>query len=472
MAGAGGGRWGLGWGGGRGGGRGLTTVCNVSGATFTMGFFMGDFMDTLDVSRSALSLAWAVAMLGTALCGPLVGRAIDLRGPKLVMAVTSVFFVAALLWISKLSSLYEIFVMFFLARMGTTSLAAAAQNANSQWWVKYRARQMALANALGSVSFVYPSLLLLLREEFGWRGSWLVQGVAVLVIFSVIVFFLLDRPELFDLLPDGGGGNGYGGQISVEMGDMTALVDTVRFQQEAEPREGEPKETETETREELTNDPLEVTIEGGPLDEIHWRWQDALRTAWFWLFCTGIFLSYSFWSGFNFHFMEIAVDRGFSPADTSWVFPLVTISALVVCLTTGFSMDKLRNKSLTIVAGLLLCCFSLGCLLLVTFVDSIFVFNVFGLLYGSYIGLFGVAIPTVVASIFGRVDLGTIQAVASGAITLSLGLGPLFFGIVKDFSGSFDPALIFLMAGTAATALGLFLLGTPSPPLIRLSFQS
>ncbi|MDP2439542.1 MAG: MFS transporter, partial [archaeon] len=336
---------------------GLTTLCNVGGATFTMGFFMKDFMETLDVSRSALSLAWAVAMLGTALCGPLVGRAIDLLGPKLVMAVSTVFFVADLLWISKLSSLYEIFVMFFLARMGTTSLAAAAQNANSQWWVKYRARQMALANALGSVSFVYPSLLLLLREEFGWRGSWLVQGVVVLVIFSVIVFFLLDRPELFDLLPDGAGGNGYGEQISVEMGDMTALVDTVQFQLETEPREGEPKETETETREELTNDPLEVTIEGGPLEEIHWRWQDALRTAWFWVFCTGIFLAYSFWSGFNFHFREIAVDRGFSPEDTSWVFPLVTISALVVCLTTGFSMDKLRNKSLTIVAGLLLCCF-------------------------------------------------------------------------------------------------------------------
>src|SRR3989338_4200218 len=62
------------------------------GSTFAVGFFTPDFMDSLGMSRTALSFCWTLALLLTALFMPLSGRAVDKFGPRWVLFGCTIIF--------------------------------------------------------------------------------------------------------------------------------------------------------------------------------------------------------------------------------------------------------------------------------------------------------------------------------------------------------------------------------------------
>ena len=62
-------------------------------------------------------------------------------------------------------------------------------------------------------------------------------------------------------------------------------------------------------------------------------------------------------------------------------------------------------------------------------------------LYGSICGIQFVTNGILLADIFGRKALGSINGMAIAVSTASSGLGPLMFGACKDYMGSYRPML-------------------------------
>lgn len=71
---------------------------------------------------------------------------------------------------------------------------------------------------------------------------------------------------------------------------------------------------------------------------------------------------------------------------------------------------------------------------------------------------------TVFSFVFGRVDIGTIDSIASAFSTLFIGLAPLLFGITKDLTGSFDLILLITMILCCIMVPVLALSKNPDPP--------
>ena len=86
-------------------------------------------------------------------------------------------------------------------------------------------------------------------------------------------------------------------------------------------------------------------------------------------------------------------------------------------------------------------------------------------LYGSICGIQFVTNGILLADIFGRKALGSINGMAIAVSTASSGLGPLMFGACKDYMGSYRPILVFEFC--LLSTVGFLLTITPLPQRTR-----
>ena len=101
----------------------LTFFLSAVGATYGVGFFTKPLMEALEISRSVVSLCWTVALLGSALCLPLVGRAVDRFGVRVVLLVVVPPYALSLVWLGTVDHPVSMAFAFFALRL----LMAVAQ---------------------------------------------------------------------------------------------------------------------------------------------------------------------------------------------------------------------------------------------------------------------------------------------------------------------------------------------------------
>lgn len=430
---------------------GLAPLFNAPGASFAVGFFLPDFIEALGTSRSAISFAWTVAVCGTALVGPGVGRAIDLLGPKAVMFVATLAFTGAAFYISNMTATYQIFIAFFLIRLGNNTVSAAGNNANNQWWIKARARSTSFVVALSSLSFAYPALLAAIREHIDWRDCWTLQGGVIFIVFMTISFLLLDRPELFGFRPD---------ETLDQAGHGVPDIESTATYLDALPSPTHRAGTSNKNRNSTSSNDNRYTEQ---VEEVNWRWQEAFRTTWFWVVTIGLLFSYVHWSGFNFHYLQIIEETGLPPGSANRVFPVTAAVSVVCSLFAGQQFDRLHNKSLGIIVGILACALSLGSLLALHVWPLMSLLNVFAVCYGVFISTLSIGMQMIYAAVFGRTEIGTIQSVVQGANSIAVGIGPFAYGLTKELCGSFVPVLVLLQLLLLASAAVLYFNDHPVP---------
>ena len=70
----------------------LGLVMSSPAQTYTVSIFIEYFINDLGISRSLVSTLYAAGTLTGSFALPIVGRQIDRRGPRLIMAVTTILF--------------------------------------------------------------------------------------------------------------------------------------------------------------------------------------------------------------------------------------------------------------------------------------------------------------------------------------------------------------------------------------------
>ena len=387
------------------------------------------------------------------------------------------------------------------------------ENAMNQWFVRLRGKAFSAMGAIASISLVYPSVQLALRELLGWRAVWTVQGVFVLVSFSVISFFLLNRPEQYGLLPDAQTNHASGDYSMVEMVVISALAGDGDDGDDAKDRcddEEYEDEDEEEQKNEMQRDagltqgmidlqpldlPLrcqgipveprefeaapeseeeeeeEMPVEANLFEEIHWKWQDALKTGMFWSVASSSVASCLMWAGFNFHFIEILQDRQLVGAEISTLYPATSVAGILMTMCCGAVFDKLKVKSYGLILGNCAMAVAIGFLMLMQVYPSVLLVLLYGVSFGAMDALLSLGSLTIFASVFGRVDIGTIDPVGGGIGTVAVGVGPLLFGYAREEFGSFDPVLYILLLLVALSSCAIFISGNPTPPPLHRRLQ-
>ncbi len=384
-------------------------IMSSPGQTYSISIFIERFIEDLGISRSLVSTLYAVGTVTASLSLPLIGRLIDQRGSRFMVIVIAIAFGLVCMYMGTVRNALMLGVGFVGVRMlGQGSMSLVSRNVINQWWVSRRGAIMGIstlfAAVLGTGSF--PRLIDWLINNFGWRTAYpMLGGMVMMIMVPVGYLFFRNRPEMYGLEPDGG-------MISVK-----------------------------------------TTADGKPVVEENWTVQQVVRTRAFWLIVLGTASFDMLGTGITFHVVSIFADNGLDPQAAAYMFLPMSIATASVGLLSGFIIDYIEAKYLLMVELLL---FTVTLLLATVLITPVMV-TIYGIIFGCTSGI-GRALSSVVwANYFGRENLGTISGVTFLFGAAASGLGPLWFGVMRDTFDSYTlglyiaAAVVFVLAMLALT---------------------
>jgi MFS family permease len=185
----------------------LSTVTIV---ILPFGIFARSIAQEFHAGRAKISLAFAIHSLTAALCFPLAGRLVDRYGPRRVL-IPSMTILGLILVCSRFlsGSLWELYLFYFA--LGAVAGSAGAMPYTvviSHWFDRRRGLALsAVMVGLAVGAIVIPPLAQKLVQTLGWRMSYSVFGIAILLIpLPLVIALLKETPESMGLLPDGATG--------------------------------------------------------------------------------------------------------------------------------------------------------------------------------------------------------------------------------------------------------------------------
>ncbi len=369
------------------------------GQSHLFSVFILPITQDLEISRTAVSSAYALATLAAAFGLPYVGRLIDRYGVRRVLLSIAALFGAAACGFGMVTNLALLALNFGALRfLGQGSLMLSSANLVAQWFSRKRGFALSLMGLGFSASVaLHPPFAQWLIDQVGWRTAWLWLGVITWVLLLPGVFFLVqNKPEDLGLQPDGAGRAPIGGAGRDSPGAGGADVG-------------------------LTS-------------------RQALATSTFWIIAASLSTFSMLVTGLFFHQVSIFESLGLSPQVAARVFPVSALSMVLAMPLIGRLLDRLPTRPLFAAAMLTL---SAAMLTLLTVRDL-----PSALLYSVVFGISNAAVQTHMTFLwprfFGRRHLGSIQGTAQTIAVVGASIGPLPLGFAFDQFGSYRGALMLL----------------------------
>jgi sugar phosphate permease len=383
--------------------------------------------EDLGRSRSSLSLVLNVFMIVSALTMPLVGRIIDRRDLRYILAGSVILVAIGTGFMWSVNALWQIFllygVVFAIGNAGSSIPTVGVMV--SRWWKKKRglANSAAIAGmGLGQLAII--AVLTFLLSSIGWRTSYAVIGAANLfIVVPVVLMFARSAPK-----------------DAISSPDERPVDDAI-----GEPT-GEPDKSEPDKER-----PLVVAN----------SFADLFRSRHMWLLM-GMFALCGFQDFFVLtHVVAFATDQGVSDLLAGNMLALMGLTALIGVLISGYLSDRYGPA----VPAVLCFVIRTGIFAFILSSQGTPSIMVFALLYGS---TFFITAPLGVifaGQIFGSRYLGTVSGIVSMVHQISGGLGALAGGLFFDAFNRYDGAFALIL-GMALLAIVISALLHKSRPRV------
>ncbi len=159
--------------------------------------------DDFNLPRATVNLGLMVVLVGMAVFGPFVGRALDRVSGRLVVTVGALLFAAG--WVTVAASKQveiALLAAFFLLAPGATALGpVTASTLVSRWFTKKRGLALGIASvAMSTGGLIVVPILAFLIDAGGWRNAMTGFGLVTSVVILGLTWFLLpaDRAHAAD----------------------------------------------------------------------------------------------------------------------------------------------------------------------------------------------------------------------------------------------------------------------------------
>ncbi len=390
---------------------GAVTLCMMAGSGLrsVFGVYIKPMEAEFGWSRGALSGAAAISLLLLGAAGPAVGWLADRYGPRRVIVVSLLMLGSGAIGASFVQRLWHVYVTTgLLMALGAGGLAITTGSTVAARWFEAR-RGVAIGIAAGGMSagqLVVIPLATVLTLWFGWRMSFLWQGVGLLVLVLPIALWLIGNdPAERGLRPYG----------------ATGPAQTVA--QAAAAKEAQ-----------------RVSV------------LDALGVPQFWLLMATFFVCGYTSNGMVLtHFMPHALEHNFSELQASTALGVMGAMNVLGTVGSGWICDRFGRRGplafYYFVRGL-----SLLFLLYVWNAPSLHVWAaIFGLNYISTVP----PTTTLTANIFGRYSVGELSGWIFLSHQVGSALGAALAGWIYEWTGGYEIAFVsaalmgFVAAGLA-----------------------
>src|SRR5712691_1221111 len=178
-----------------------------TGIRFAVGPFLKPVVRDLDLDRGTFSLVISLSLFLYGAFMPLVGPLADRWGSRLVCSLGAIVMAGSLVLTGTMTSLWQ-FALYY-GVLGALGLAATGQVVAlatlTRWFAKRRGTAVSLLSvaSMAGMSLLVPIIMWCILR-FGWRASYMILGVASLLVTRPLsIWVLRDSPEDIGLHPDG-----------------------------------------------------------------------------------------------------------------------------------------------------------------------------------------------------------------------------------------------------------------------------
>jgi MFS family permease len=368
----------------------------ISGTTsWGLGIFVTPMQEEFGWNRTLFFLPLAVGALMSAVAGPLFGPSFDKRyGVRIAFAVGVVIFAGSLIAMRNVNGFtYYLLVYGVLGGVGHFGLIST-RAILPKWFIRKRGRAFATAGSLTSLGpLIFPAALQIMVSTIGWRDTWMVVGLAFLVLMVPATFLIIRGPEDLGLLPDG---------------------DTP-----------------------ITHADPQASARPAPATEISYTRQEAVRTLRFWLLIAAIVAGTVSIRGMIPNIHPFLVHQGLPATAASLSFTVYAVTTIIAAFVWGTYADR-HGARVPFLGLTLVLLASMGFLWIVDSQSVMFAAMAF---LGIGVNSFFIMGGLFVANSFGRVHYGAINGLFQPFNNAATYGGPLIFAILYDLTNDSYGAL-------------------------------
>jgi len=382
---------------------GILTAMTFPGQTAGLSPFTDPLIDQLDIDRTSLSLSYLIATLVGASAMPFLGRLLDTYGARrsiMIIGVTLALVLVGISFITEILGLTASYVGLRMVGQGALTLAATTLVARA---VTHRpGLALGIVGAVGAAGISLAPVAI--ERLIAWTDIatvWRIEAAMVMLIVVPIAIFL--------------------------------------------PKDG-PERTAS------------GTLIIPPTESGHTVAQ-ALRTGMFWVLSGAGFTLGMLATGLAFHLVSILGEQGLSPSEAAANFIPQTVTALLATLGFGAIIDRIDPRWGVAASMLLLS----GALVFLPYVNPGVNGIAFGLILGASLGALRGVEAAAFVRYYGRGHIGAIRGVATAIGLASTALGPLYFALGLEWTGSYVQPSVLAALLPAVVALAALFVRPPAP---------
>jgi MFS family permease len=362
--------------------------------------------------------AFSFGFLVSAVFSPIVGRAMDIQGPRVVILTGISLMTCGLMLAPFIERPWHLYATLGVLVGGGANLTT--YTAHSQflpnWFLLRRGLAISIAfSGVGVGAIVLLPWLQSIIEGDGWRASCWAMGALVILVAGPLNLLVRKKPEDIGLLPDGAA-------YSSSVGETRATTNIVDSE----------------------------------WTSIEWTIARAARTGRFWWIVVGYFCALFAWYAVQVHQTKYLIEIGFAPLAAAWALGLVSVVGIPGQIGLGALSDRIGREWVWTAgcAGFAVCYIAL-----IAMEHS----PSYLLLYLMVIsqGFLGYALTSVMGPIVAEIFEGPYYGSIFGTITVALvcggAAGPWSAGVIHDMTGSYRLAFFLAIACCAVSAVAIWI---------------
>ncbi|TQV87726.1 MFS transporter [Aliikangiella coralliicola] len=368
----------------------LTAFFGNYGQTFFIAWYGESFQKAFDLSSSEYGLIYSIATLSSGFIILYAGALLDKTPLKKFTFITSTGLIAACFLLFFSSEIWHLILAIFLLRFcGQGLMTHIAFTSMARYFNKNRGK------AIGIVGFgmplgeaVLPFIAVILINLIGWRQSWLVLGLVLIIFYWPMLNFLLVKSA--------------------------------------------------ERLKQLT----QSASQNDSASANSWSRQQVIKDNCFWLLLPAIMAPAFIVTGIFIHQNILLQSKSWSGEWFAFCFIVYAVSHLKSSLVIGSLVDKYSGKRL--IRFYLFPMFAGISLLTLPFDHQLFA-AAFMFLTGLTIGASGPIVGSLWVEIYGNRHIGAIRSMVTSIMVVSTAISPVLFGWLLDSIFSYQQLLLCLL---------------------------
>ena len=371
------------------------------------GLFLSPVSQDLNVGVGSLTIYLSVSSIVTLLFLPFGGKLLSKYSARLVLFFAIVLQAGAFALFGLMNSVWEWYLLAIpLAIGGVFITVIGGPVLIERWFSKGKGIALGILSAIGGLLGVFAQPIIgTLISQFGWRNTYFITGIGVLIIVAPIILLLIRN------FPKDKNTKAYE--------DTSAGIDSHKKTQ---------------------------SIEGI-------AYTTAKKTPAFFLLGLFFFIITAI-SSFTMHVPTYLVNHGQKVSIAGAMMSALMVGVFVGSLVFGYLTDKIGAKKV----GLLAMTLGLIAIILLIAMPSFIVIVAVALfLFGMFTSSIGTIAPAMASALFGSKDYSQIYSTSSIGLALASIVALPAYGFIYDISGSYTTGLIIIILLFLANIIAIIL---------------